>query len=64
MANIVSFSRIFYLLPANETLGPMQISLRRMINVSLSEQSFRFLFDLHLWTSEGLGATYDQRKSS
>ncbi|KAK7114816.1 hypothetical protein V1264_000808 [Littorina saxatilis] len=32
LANIISFSRIFYLLPANETLGPMQISLRRMIN--------------------------------
>ncbi|XP_076449493.1 short transient receptor potential channel 7-like [Babylonia areolata] len=32
MANIVSFARIFHLLPANEMLGPMQISLRRTIS--------------------------------
>ncbi|XP_076449136.1 short transient receptor potential channel 7-like [Babylonia areolata] len=31
MANILSFSRIFYLLPANEYLGPLQISLGRML---------------------------------
>ncbi|CAG5116077.1 unnamed protein product, partial [Candidula unifasciata] len=31
MANILSFSRIVYLLPANETLGPLQISLGRMV---------------------------------
>ncbi|XP_059140992.1 short transient receptor potential channel 6-like [Physella acuta] len=32
IANIFSFSRIAYLLRANETLGPLQISLGRMIN--------------------------------
>ncbi|CAL1530644.1 unnamed protein product, partial [Lymnaea stagnalis] len=32
MANILSFSRIAYLLRANETLGPLQISLGRMID--------------------------------
>ncbi|RUS92006.1 hypothetical protein EGW08_000219, partial [Elysia chlorotica] len=32
MANILSFSRIAYILPANEFLGPMQISLGRMID--------------------------------
>ncbi|BFZ13049.1 hypothetical protein BsWGS_16088 [Bradybaena similaris] len=31
MANILSFSRISYLLPANEILGPLQISLGRML---------------------------------
>ncbi|GFO25029.1 short transient receptor potential channel 6 [Plakobranchus ocellatus] len=31
MANILSFSRIAYILPANEALGPMQISLGRML---------------------------------
>ncbi|XP_021357995.1 short transient receptor potential channel 3-like isoform X2 [Mizuhopecten yessoensis] len=31
MANILSFSRISYLLPANEVLGPLQISLGKMI---------------------------------
>ncbi|KAK7505655.1 hypothetical protein BaRGS_00002926 [Batillaria attramentaria] len=31
MANILSFSRISYLLPANEYLGPLQISLGRML---------------------------------
>lgn len=33
MANILSFSRISYLLPANEILGPLQISLGRMLKV-------------------------------
>jgi transient-receptor-potential calcium channel protein len=31
VANVLSFSRLFYLLAANEQLGPLQISLRRMI---------------------------------
>ncbi|XP_070179708.1 short transient receptor potential channel 7-like isoform X2 [Littorina saxatilis] len=31
MANIVSFSRIVNVMPANEALGPMQISLGRMV---------------------------------
>ncbi|KAJ8302754.1 hypothetical protein KUTeg_019150 [Tegillarca granosa] len=31
IANIMSFSRISYLLPANEMLGPLQISLGRML---------------------------------
>ena len=34
VANVLSFSRLFYLLAANEQLGPLQISLRRMISVS------------------------------
>ena len=34
IANILSFSRISYLLPANEYLGPLQISLGRMLKVS------------------------------
>lgn len=33
IANILSFSRISYLLPANEYLGPLQISLGRMLKV-------------------------------
>ncbi|XP_050396877.2 short transient receptor potential channel 7 isoform X1 [Patella vulgata] len=32
IANILSFARISYLLPANESLGPLQISLGRMLN--------------------------------
>lgn len=35
IGNIISFSRISYLLPANEALGPLQISLGRMLVVSL-----------------------------
>ncbi|XP_055955582.1 short transient receptor potential channel 7-like [Patella vulgata] len=31
-ANILSFARISYLLPANESLGPLHISLGRMLN--------------------------------
>ncbi|KAL8582753.1 hypothetical protein ACOMHN_061632 [Nucella lapillus] len=31
LANIISFSRIINILPANEALGPMQISLGRMV---------------------------------
>ena len=34
VANVLSFSRLFYYLAANEHLGPLQISLRRMILVS------------------------------
>ena len=33
VANILSFSRITYLLPANEALGPLQISVGRMVKV-------------------------------
>lgn len=33
VANILSFSRISYLLPANEALGPLQITLGRMVKV-------------------------------
>ena len=36
IANVVSFTRLFYLLAANEQLGPLQISLRRMIGVSVT----------------------------
>ena len=39
VANILSFSRISYLLPANETLGPLQISLGNMIKVQNSSLS-------------------------
>ena len=35
VANVLSFSRLFYLLAANEQLGPLQISLRLMIAVSI-----------------------------
>lgn len=38
IANILSFFRISYLLPANEILGPLQISLGRMMKVSNSLQ--------------------------
>uniref|UniRef100_A0A8W8K9B7 Transient receptor ion channel domain-containing protein n=1 Tax=Magallana gigas TaxID=29159 RepID=A0A8W8K9B7_MAGGI len=31
VANILSFSRVSYLLPANEALGPLQITLGRMV---------------------------------
>ncbi|KAJ8303131.1 hypothetical protein KUTeg_019527 [Tegillarca granosa] len=31
IANVISFTRVSYLLPANELFGPMQISLARMI---------------------------------
>jgi transient receptor potential cation channel subfamily C member 4 len=34
VANIFSFSRICFLLPANQQLGPLQISLGNMISVS------------------------------
>ncbi|KAL8559450.1 hypothetical protein ACOMHN_045247 [Nucella lapillus] len=40
LANIVSFVRILHLLPANEMLGPMQISLRRTINDVIKILSF------------------------
>ena len=36
MANVLAFCRLFYLLAANDTLGPLQVSLRRMIVVSTS----------------------------
>lgn len=35
IANIISFTRLSYMLPANELFGPMQISLARMITVLL-----------------------------
>lgn len=34
IANILSFFRISYLLPAFEVLGPLQISFGRMMKVS------------------------------
>ncbi len=39
VANVLSFCRLFYLLAANETMGPLQISLLRMITVSVILQS-------------------------
>lgn len=35
IANIASFCRICFLLPANQTLGPLQITLGKMIAVSI-----------------------------
>jgi len=32
LANLLSFSRICFLLPANQDLGPLQITLGQMIN--------------------------------
>jgi len=37
IANVISFTRVSYVLPANELFGPMQISLARMITVSKSK---------------------------
>ena len=34
VANVISFTRLSYVLPANELFGPMQISLAKMISVS------------------------------
>lgn len=34
VANVISFTRLSYLLPANELFGPMQISLAKMVGVS------------------------------
>lgn len=34
LANIISFARVSFVLPANELFGPMQISLARMITAS------------------------------
>lgn len=34
VANVISFTKISYLLPANELSGPMQISLAKMLTVS------------------------------
>lgn len=31
IANVVSFARVTYLMPASEVLGPLQISLGRMV---------------------------------
>lgn len=35
IANVLTFSRVSAMLPVNDVLGPMQISLGRMLNVSL-----------------------------
>ena len=48
MANILSFSRIAYILPANESLGPMQISLSRMIDVG-AKIKFLFSHSMSVW---------------
>jgi transient receptor potential cation channel subfamily C protein 4 len=37
IANIFSFSRICFLLPAFQHLGPLQISLGRMMSVSIGK---------------------------
>ena len=39
LANIISFARVSFVLPANELFGPMQISLARMITVSAAGQA-------------------------
>jgi transient receptor potential cation channel subfamily C protein 4 len=38
LANIFSFCRICFLLPANQALGPLQITLGKMISVSRIQQ--------------------------
>lgn len=35
IANVISFTRVSYILPANEMFGPMQISIARMMTVRL-----------------------------
>lgn len=45
VANILSFSRISYLLPANESLGPLQISVGRMVKVSAAMSQVFLVFD-------------------
>ena len=35
VANVISFSRLSYILPAHELFGPMQISVAQMITVSI-----------------------------
>lgn len=39
LANIISFARVSFVLPANELFGPMQISLARMITVGPGKRS-------------------------
>ena len=56
VANVLSFSRLFYLLAANEQLGPLQISLRRMISVSkfmIVPCLSPFTYALHMYTQRG-----------
>lgn len=43
IANLFSFIRICFLMPANQQLGPLQISLGNMISVSLTPQTPPFL---------------------
>ena len=43
VANIISFARLSFVLPANELFGPMQISLARMVTVSNSSIVFFLL---------------------
>ena len=49
VANVVSFSRLFYLLAANEQLGPLQISLRLMMAVSTRLRSLQIVLAYYLW---------------
>lgn len=45
IANLFSFGRICFLLPANQNLGPLQITLGRMINVTfLLNNIFKYIF--------------------
>jgi hypothetical protein len=39
-ANFFSFVRICFLMPANQQLGPLQISLGKMISVQKNIRSF------------------------
>ena len=48
VANVISFTRLSYVLPANELFGPMQISLAKMISVSIVRQNNQ-LASIHNW---------------
>ena len=45
IANLLSFSRICFLLPANQQLGPLQISLGNMITVFIYKILLQISFD-------------------
>ncbi|VDN98118.1 unnamed protein product [Rodentolepis nana] len=49
LANVLSFARVSYLMPAWELLGPLQISLARMINDIIRFMALFFLVSLNRW---------------
>lgn len=44
LANLFSFIRICFLMPANQQLGPLQISLGNMISVYMKREKFLYIF--------------------